>query len=409
MLVVAAGLLLAGCCRSNKVSISQDVDMTIPIELGVRSTNSKGMINNLYDMVSECYAAGANGARLLDKGFGVYGYKTVAGKTTYPPLFNDTRVYPEHDERPASTDDTSWKYQPLRHWDLTASYQFLAYWPYLPDGTNLTTEDKANVPYVSVPVPADADAVTENERVLTIHNIPNWQRANTDDNPDDYMTATSSGSYQANYASENGVVHLTFEHLLSQLVLQGYYVGIKENEVTIKSIKLNGVRIPVSNGKSSYAKPFEEQEAPSFDISKDDDVEHTLYTPESPGTGMLLSQDTYYTDAGKNKDGGDDPITQSICRWLVVPSTGWGNVSLDIQYSVKYSAVSTSTFRSIVSGISLNSNDGTNERPGEMLPGKTYILTLKFDSSGGGIDVKAVWVNGWQQAPNPVNHIVYNW
>ena len=282
---------------------------------------------------------------------------------------------------------------------MTANYQFIAYWPYLPNETGVN-------PYVSVPNPANPNDVTESEKVLTIHNIPNWQPANTGDNPDDYMIATSNGSYQSKYASTNGMVHFSFGHLLSQLVLQGYYVGIEENDVTIKSIKLNGVRIPVSNGKSSYIKPFEEQDAPSFDISKANNVEHTLYTPESPSTGMVLSQDTYYdTETGKNKNDGDNPITQPICRWLVVPSTGWGDISLDIQYSVE----GASTFRSITSGISFDSNDGTNERPGEMLSGKTYILTLKFDSSGGGIDVKTVWVNGWVQAPNPINHTVYNW
>ena len=394
LLTALSALMLQSCTYHDKVIIDERPSAIV---MGVSSVATKGVVEGnsgtarLENLVGQCFDGSDNLKE--NAGFGVYGYKKVVDKSSI--LFDNTQVYPL-EKNPA----TAWTYYPIRFWDLTASYQFIAYWPLLPDVT------QADAPYVIVPEPDNPKDVTEDEKVLTIYNIPNWQRANTGDDPIDYMTATSIGSYQANYAYDNGVVHMTFGHLLSQLILVGYYIGIEENKVTIKSIKLNGVRIPVPNGKSTYTQSFDEQVDPSFDITKADNVEHMLYAPQSPATGMVLPEDTYYDIVtGKNKDYGDDPITQPITRWLVVPSTGWGNITLDVLYSIEGVA----TFKSTVTGISFTSNDGTNERPGEMLSGKTYILTLRFDSSGGGIDVKTVWVNQWQQAPNPINHEVYNW
>lgn len=401
----AIWLLPASCCRHDSTSSTvTDTDDRIPILINVSQAGTKAIVNNVDDLGTQSYNGGTD-----SKGFAVYGYKKNVNDS-YTLLFDNIEVKAsENSSYNSENDDISlkwnWGYNLTRYWDSNplVSYQFIAYWPKKPKFADLTETDIANQ-ITHVKVSEDGD-----NHFLTIHNIPNWQRANTNDNPDDYLTATSSGSYQADYASKNGVVHLTFGHLLSQLVLKGYYVGIEDNKVTIKNIILNGVHIPVSNGKSSYTEPFDEfdeQDAPWYDISKADNVQHTLYTPESPSTGMELSVNTYYnTITGKNKENGDNPITQPISRWLVVPSTGWGNISLDITYSVQ----GASTFRSIVSGIALDSNDGTNERPGEMLPGKTYILTLVFDSSGGGINVKTVWVNGWQPAPIGINHTVYNW
>ena len=90
----------------------------------------------------------------------------------------------------------------------------------------------------------------------------------------------------------------------------------------------------------------------------------------------------------------------TISQWLVVPSNGWGNITLEASYNI-----GSATYTSQSTGITFDSGENN---PSEMLPGKTYILTLKFDSSGGGLDVKTVWVNGWNEQ-TPISPKVFNW
>ncbi len=410
MLVVAAGLLLAGCCRSNKVSISQDLSMNIPIELGVYSTSTKGKIDNLNDMVSECYAAGQDGARLQDKGFGVYGYKTVAGITTYPPLFNNTRVYPEPETRPSSIDGINWTYQPLRYWDLTASYQFIAYWPYLPN------EIQANGPYVSVPVPEDADAVKETEKILTLHNIPNWQLVNGAEK--DVMTATSVGRYNPDY-SFFGKVRLSFYHLLSQLEVRAYYIGTKiEDEqggVVIEGINLmksdeivlvddqgneildnenhqQTFRVQVlEDGTTEFSQRYYEARAVSGSV--DDDLADAYQLPwnDSESNKMIAFKDEF------DPESFEGPTT--VNRWLMVPHK-WQEINLEVTYKIGTEANS-----KISAPVPVTL--GAQFDHYVTLPGKKYVITLLIDTSNGGLTVGSVGVETW--TTHDVQRELYNW
>lgn len=407
MLVVAAGLLLAGCCRSNKISISQDVDMTIPIAMGVHSTNTKGKIDNLNNLVSECYAAGQDGARLLDKGFGVYSYKTIAGITKYPPLFYNTRVYPEPETRPSSTNSIDWEYKPLRYWDLTASYQFLAYWPYLPDGASVVNAEED--PYISVPVPANADAVTENERALIIHNVPYWQTA---EEGMDVMTSVRVGSYRSisdadgTDFSERDEVGFMFRHVLSNLVIKAYYINGTPNKVgsstpedyTDDGVYITGITLFKSgenndvpgkdraNWKADFTHPYTEKRA-------------------SPGTLQYTDQYTLLTGASKEvnfkNEWVDDPNFEpyTLGSWLVVPHK-WNGIKIGVNYTVGGEAKS-SMEHPVPTTLGVESENYT------LQPGKTYTITLLLDVSNGSITVQKIGVSNWTDYD--ATHYVYNW
>lgn len=397
MLVVAAGLLLAGCCRSNKVSISQDVDMTIPIAMGVHSTNTKGKIDNLNDLVSECYAAGQDGARLQDKGFGVYSYKTIAGITKYPPLFYNTRVYPEPETRPSGTNSIDWEYKPLRYWDLTASYQFLAYWPYLPDGASVVNAEED--PYVSV-----------HERALIIHNVPYWQTA---EEGMDVMTSVRVGSYRSisdadgTDFSERDEVGFMFRHVLSNLVIKAYYINGTPDSV--------GHATPDDKTDDGvYIKDitFMESDA-SHDVFGNGKADFThLYTDRkaslSSETPLVYTDDPFALLTGarkrvefKNEWKEDDPDFEpsTIGSWLVVPHK-WNGIKIGVNYTV--------------GGVAKNSLDnpvpttlGVESEDYMLQPGKTYTLTLLFDVSNGSITVQKIGVSNWTDYD--ATHYVYNW
>lgn len=375
----AIALLPASCCRPN-ISISQEESeesRPIPIMIGAASTGTKAVIESTGQLGLDAYNS--------SKGFGVYGYKYNSNNTNnpYTLLFNNMEVKavkPDENEATVNTAWT-WTYSPTRYWDSNplVSYQFIAYWPKLPS-------QSGSGPYVS-----------ESERVLTIHDIPNWQAANPTDNCTDYLTATEKGRYikdnQEYSPFSDDYVKFNFNHLLSKLEIWAYYIGVEANVVKVNSITINGNNIPVYGQNSNYTEPFDGQGSASYSTPRGNTTP-SLYDKGQAAQGFSLEGTYYDEDPEKTIT----PI--KISQWLIVPSTGWGNIKLNTNYSI-----GSATYTSESTGITFDSGE---DNPSEMLPGKTYILTLKYDSSGGGLDVHTVWVNDWN-VQTPVSHKVYNW
>ena len=152
-------MMLHSCCKHN----SSDDDMRVlPIVMNTVQAGTKAIIDNpdgeerLKQMMNACYDDQHNNVG----GFGVYGYKK-AGTLAPQLLFNNTRVFPDDE---SSAELKPWIYRPIRYWDRTASYQFIAYWPHLPG-------NQVDAPYVEAP----HTVTTVDKEYLLIHNIPNWQ------------------------------------------------------------------------------------------------------------------------------------------------------------------------------------------------------------------------------------------
>lgn len=394
MLVVAAGLLLAGCCRSNKISISQDVD-DIPILLSVKSTGTKAIIDN-PDAKKKMIMGSFDANDQNTGGFGVHGYKKVNNQAPFH-LFINTRVYPDLVSKPANLEavepNTQWTYSPLRFWDLTASYQFLAYWPILP------AYDANQSSAFSVSAP-DYPATVDDE-ILTIHNVPNWQPVDGDEI--DLMTAVEVGRFSPEFYT--GIVPLHFKHMLSQLYIQAYYVGkeIPDNQggVKIKTITLseytpqNGEPNPsgdeetfqvLDNGKTTFTVRYDGQtgSTPSLDDS---------YQLQGIYTDKLV----YKNELSEDPDYLNNFTPTPVGNWLMIPHT-WYKQNMIIEFSI-----GTTDKTSTPVAISLNT-----AAPGySTLPGKTYVLTLVFDTTGGGFTVESVGVKEWNEYE--IEREVYNW
>ena len=377
----------AGCCRHDKITVEDNVRITLS---PVVSAGTKAVVNKKSDLLAQSY--GETGI-----GFGVFGYKSLKnGSSTIPQtlVFNNTEVKPSAD---TETDENkaTWSYSPIRYWDSNTNvyYQFVAYWPHLQSAvTTGPWAENTNV----------IGQNTTGNMKLTLHNIPNWQDS-VSSATRDYLVATSLGKYKG---SEEGVTHysdgivkFSFSHILSKLTIRAYYVGVKENHVSVHNITLGGTDLLSTDGVADYTKPFgANSAAAAFTSPTKGGTSQVLFNANAttPATPHTLQETAFYDqDTPANTP---NCVHESICSWLVVPTSGWNNLKLNVSFAV---GDETSPTPIEVTGI----NIGTN--PYTMASGYQYILTLKFDSSGGGIDVETVYVKDWNNTD--VNHEVYNW
>lgn len=345
-------------CTHHKLVVEDEIMM------GALSVSTKALVNNKQELITQAWNNGENST-----GFGVFGYKK---KSDFTRLFNNVEVKPT-----SGSENTTWSYSPLRYWDSdpVVSYQFIAYWPHM------TAED-----------PGDGSVyVSESNRVLTIHNIPNWQDATVGA---DIMTSARTGQYRSSTGDAlfgNGMVPFTFTHRLALVGFTGFYIGIEDIKVKITNITLrkNTSDILSANGKVSYTEPFGGQDGStgfSAPVKAADNV--VLYN--NP-TGVVLDSDQFLDETQP----GDSYTPAEICTWLSVPSDGWDNVFVDVHYSIGDGSTQTST-------LNLSLDDG------QTVGGYSYIFKLKFDTAGGGIIVETIFVKDWSN-PIEVSKPVYNW
>ena len=394
-IIILFSIMLAavGCCRHDKITVEDNVRITLS---PVVSAGTKALVNDKNDLLAQSYGEGI--------GFGVFGYKSLKeGDNTSPKtlVFNNTEVKPsaatETEENKAT-----WSYTPIRYWDSNskAYYQFVAYWPHLQSAAD---QNNASAPWVE-----NTNVIGQNTTsgmLLTLHNIPNWQDSISDDTRD-YLVATSKGKYKGTEEGiihySNGIVPFTFSHILSKLTIKAYYVGVKENHISVHNITLGreGNNLLSTNGVVNYTKPYGGNDAtPAFTNPTKGGTSQVLFNANAttPATPHTLQETAFYDqDTPENTP---HCLHEAICTWLVVPTDGWNGLKLNVSFAIGNDAEPTPIE---VSGINIGTADAY-----AMASGYQYILTLKFDSSGGGIDVEMVYVKDW--VDNNVDHEVYNW
>lgn len=387
-------LAAAGCCRHDKITVEDNVRITLS---PVVSAGTKAVVNEKSDLLAQSY--GENGI-----GFGVFGYKSLKeGDNTSPKtlVFNNTEVKPSADTE-TEENKATWSYTPIRYWDSNSNayYQFVAYWPHLQSAAD---QNNASAPWVE-----NANVIGQNTTagmLLTLHNIPNWQDSISHDTRD-YLVAQSKGKYKGSgegvtYYS-NGIVPFTFSHILSKLTIKAYYVGVKENHISVHNITLGreGNNLLSTNGVVNYTKPYGgNNAAAAFTDPTKGGTSQVLFNANAttPATPHTLQETAFYDqDTPANTP---NCLHEAICTWLVVPTGGWNGLKLNVSFAIGDDAEPTPIE---VSGINIGTADAY-----AMASGYQYILTLKFDSSGGGIDVEMVYVKDW--VDSNVDHEVYNW
>lgn len=391
---------LNSCCKHH--------DDDPAISMSVSQTGTKAMIDNqdnavrIKQMMRDSY--NANGQRT--GGFGVHGFKTV--NQTATKLFDNMRVYPNislnvnsKPDLAAFPDNTGWTYQPTRYWDRNpaASYQFLAYWPYMPSEPDANDATK---PYATSPTKQELTANYDNKE-LTLHNIPNWQTVsignNLQDDVCDYMTANRRGKYASDFST--GIVSFSFNHLLSQLIIKAYYIGIDKTSsggVIVKGFTMHksGADDQVLGaGTTDFKQRYDDAKARQVTIADDgqgvniaDMVDEYKFFDYSTGINIPYDNELDDTPA--------EPVV--IGSWLFIPHK-WQNLVLTVTRKVGADNDSESGPAQITLG--------SDRDQYKTLAGKTYTVTLMFDTSSGGLVVASIDVQNWTE--QKAIREVYNW
>ena len=377
-----SALWLSSCCNHKN---ADDEPAKVAINMGISSKGTRAIINDKSDMLSQCLADPDN-----PTGFGVFGYKTIRKTEGETTTVTPNLTFDNFEVVPTSTDENAtWTYSPLRYWDSNpnASYQFAAYWPHL----STTSGSSAYV--------ANAD------QVLTIYNIPFWQDATLAVSAD-FMTDKQSGNYSLGDFNDpttgEAKVRFTFSHILAKLVIRAYYTGVEQNQVTINGMRLTpgiapGNAILNPDGKATYTMPYGSAQGTAGFTGNTPTctTSHPLF---SPVNGLTLPTTTYDDEVDP-----EEHEYQEICTWLMVPCTGWDNLGLSIDYSIAGSSVITTN----VNGLTLSTTVNDVAQTGLTDSGKAYIVTLKFNSSGGGVDLQSVLVKKWHEENWDAS--VFNW
>lgn len=392
IITVMVAACLESCCRHHRN------DDEIPIAMSVQKSSSKALINNsdnavrIKQMMRDSY--NANGQRT--GGFGVHGFKTI--NQTAKKTFDNMRVYPDislsvnsKPELEAFPDNTGWTYQPTRYWDRNqaVSYQFLAYWPYLPGEPDAIDATK---PYATSTTNQELEADYDNKE-LTLHNIPNWQTASigdvVQDTVADYMTANRRGVYASDFST--GTVSFSFNHLLSQLIIKAYYIGVDKTAsggVIVKGFTLHksGTNDQVLGaGTTDFKQRYEDAKARQVTVADDgqganiaDMVDSYKFFDYS--TGISIPYDDELDDVPAA------PVV--IGSWLFIPHK-WQDLVLTVTRKVG----TENDGESGPAQITL----GSDRDLYKTLAGKTYTVTLMFDTSSDGLTVSPIDVQNWTE------------
>ena len=407
-LTAAVVLLPASCCRQHKLRFEEQNPQ---IRMGVTLAGSKAVIsdpdnaNRIKQMIRDSY----DGTGQKTGGFGVHGFKEVNHVST--KLFDNMRVYPDitignlnaKPDLDDIADNTKWEYQPLRYWDrnAAATYQFIAYFPWVPGEADAQDASK---PYATSAT-REQLAQDYDDKELTLHNVPNWQFGG--DGAMDFMTTTRRGRYAVDFST--GTVNLSFNHILSQLVIKAYYIGSDKTSsggVKIKEIILSESATDAGDvltaGTTDFKQKYYDAKARQVTVATDGNSANIA----DLGASVRLFADNNVT-VGENEISvpfRDEMIDQPnfepavIGSWLMVPHK-WQNLKIAATFKTGEGDPKTSEGVPVTLGSEVNQY--------VIQPAKTYIITLLIDTSGGGLEVKTVAVKDWSD--NEIPREVYNW
>ncbi len=347
MLTIAI-LMPTACCEHEMLAEKDAIFMSA-------QQTTRAIINDKNDLGSESVSNGT--------GFGVYGYKTanynVPGEEIDVQVFTNTKV------TAAGTDDNyDWSYTPLKYWDKSTYYRFVAYWP-----------------HTSQTAPGSGAYVSHNEtdHIITLGGLPCWQEADGSEN--DWLISTSQ-KYATQYIDQdNGYVEFSFQHLLARIEIRAWYFGKEEKKPEITELSI---------GNSTYKVP---DGATTTTVSRNYTTSSgsNTWSAFTYADNMKLA-DTVLINAYSDYEDVAPDTTDLVCEWLIVPFS-----ATDCPLNVEYK-INSIPFVPIAIDTSL----------GAIESGKKYTLTLKFNTITNSLELKELSVKDWVESGNS-NKDVYNW
>ena len=162
-----------------------------------------------------------------------------------------------------------------------------------------------------------------------------------------------------------------------------------------------------TNGSADYTLPFGGQQNITEGFGNTivtGNSTHTLLATTSPA--VTLPTTTWYNEDETNPNQYD---YQDICSWIVVPSTGWQGLTLDVTYSlgdINQNPAPTAIQAAPVQ-VALNTTVDQVEYAGTVLPQYVYTIILKFNSANKGVEVESIKVADWNNVEYETG--VHNW
>lgn len=352
MMAAVAVLLLPVSCKDHDVYVENVIGMSA-FHAGTRA-----LVTNINDMGSQSVND--------DTGFGVYGYKTK-NSTNHTQIFTNQKVTATE-----TTDAYTWSYTPLKYWDMSAYYHYVAYWPH-------KTSDEV-VTHV----------INGSDHTLTL-TIPNWQPSATGD---DWMIATSAGNATSYFNRGNytdGMVYFTFSHLLAQLEVQVALAEPSATDYYVTGLSIGNdpaftthtdCDVPDGNGTFSYNIDYSSSASGNYGNLDVTPGYATLY-PVTPGATLPLTDQ-------------DQVLSSSLCVPFSVTGEG---IFLNISYNT--GPGTSDTKKSVVIPLS-NAENLT-----ELEEGKKYVVKLRFEM-GETLRVVKVYINDWETG-STLDHQFFNW
>lgn len=404
LLTAPAAMMLQSCTYHDKVIINERHEIVI----GVASAGTKGIIDNedgserLANMVKQCF----NGSTLKENaGFGVFGFKKVIETSSF--LFDNQLVHPDPTSYAANTahpEYTDWVYSPLRFWDLTASYQFIGYWPY-------SAATSGSGFYVTSSAPDSPTPIEDAHKQIILHNVPNWQLVDGTEN--DIMTATKVGRYNPDF-SYVGSVRMSFHHILSQLEVKAYYIGTNidnDGGVEIHEITLSesdDITLLDKNGNVVLDEQAQQPQTfrvqvlnngtTDFKQRYDDDNPIELTTNNLTNSYTLPWSTTYKKIAFKDETKPNAVVDPTVVnRWLMIPHR-WQKLKMKVKYMERNDVIISEPVEVTL---------GAEFDDYKTLPGKRYVITLLLNTSNGSVTVADVAVERW--TTHEIERTFYNW
>ncbi|MBR2017306.1 MAG: fimbrillin family protein [Prevotella sp.] len=295
---------------------------------------------------------------LKSQKIGVYGYKKKADDTDHMLVFDNTEL---------SHNGSSWNYTPLRYWDLSRSYSFLAYIPYETNDDN--NNDIYNVEY--------GDAGTSKYTdILTFKNIQQWQKI--DGNETDYLVASSASSAD-NYINNNkGTVNLVFKHIYAQLLISVKKDIMGESTTTHT---VTGLRFGEDSGSE-----IPDIQPCTYQHDANNAANSKVTSTRTNGKITFLDNGNVVADVTE---------VRPLAHYLVAPFTTQNSASLYIDYTVSDGS-NTTTHNNVKVEIGKLDFKSNNK----------YTYVLRFEA-GKPILVSIAEVKEWES--EEVTDEVYNW
>lgn len=321
--LAAVAVIMASCSETNEV------------KNGANEAAQEAAIS--FDQFTESVtkAAITSESDLKTPGFGVFGYKTNDDFESSQTIFDNVKVYSESATGTADN-EIVWKYDNLRFWDKTATYNFYAIAPF---------------------EAATANYNISNDPKTGMFTIDNVASAISSSSKDYLIDRDGNKDVSGNYSGTHAKVPFEFHHTMAKVDFK-LKSTLSSGTIEVTSVKMTGW----NSGAGKFVQTL---------TATPTTLEHSEWTIATAGTGDITLVGTGATQTTVALTCATDATPTTVTDWyIMVPQTVAANgLTFTVDYIYKDGDY-TETFKNQVAKISAAQIWGTDSHT-------TYTLDIK--------------------------------